>query len=356
MRYAIRNSIILFFILILIGAGGWAYLHYTQEQEIVQWQQKLRSTQSELDDLNSLIDQYNPVSEQLTEALTEYRQYPKSLFPEESQSNMYGFINSVNTRRSYIDYDLTYLDTELHDNYGIVRTGLSGSGYYRNLYRLIYALEHSTPLNKITMLHIETIDEPDQLGKVNIQMELESYFRRHSRDVKPRSSRWVEASLVNTFSSPGDEEPLEIFLKKGDLLERLDEQDDWTKVRFGDLHAWVPSEMLTTDANDVVYQEERTSARNLHNAFYPLIHSIPKNDGQVDIERSKLIALSVDTAYLIDQSGNLVNLSVGDEVYLGWLRAIDQKHQVARFTLNQGGIIRKIELKVDDPPLASQKN
>jgi len=357
MRYAIRNSIILFVILALIAAGGWAFLHYTQEREILSWQKQLQSTQSELDDLNALIEQYDPVSEQLTKRLTDYREYPKGLSPEESQSIIYGFINSINTRRNYIDYDLNYLTTELHGNYGVVRTGLNGSGYYGNLFRFIYALEHSTPLNKIATLHIETIDEPDQLSKVKIQMEIDSYFTLNSKDAQTSDRRWVETSMVNTYGSPSDDSPLEIFLKKGVLLQKLEEQKGWTKARFGKLQAWVRTKEISTDPQDIDFDVTGTRASKLHNAFYPLIHSIPKNnDGLVDVERSKLIALSTDIAYLINQSGNLVNLNISDKVYLGWLREIDQQAQVARFTINRGGIVKKIELQVDEPPLASQKN
>jgi len=350
MRYAIRNSIILFVILALIGAGSWAYIHYTQDKEIVRWQQQHQHAQSELADINSLIDQYDPVREKLMNRNQEYLSHSKLLYPEDSQSIIYGFINAINNGRSYIDYDISYLNTVEFDGYGIVRTGLTGTGYFRNLYRFVTALEKSGPLNKITMLHIETIDEPDIIGKVKIQMQVESYFAKHSKDTDYQDRLWVASDIAQTYASSDKEQPLEISLKKGAILKQLKENGQWTNVKFGGLQGWVPTANLTNDAQQIDLDITRVSASRMYNPFYPLIHSIPKNkEGLVDVKKSKLIALSGNNIYLIDQTGNLVNLNIGDEVYLGWLKKIDQMKQTAHFTLNKGGVIEKVELKVDEP-------
>jgi len=350
MRYAIRNSIILFIILALISAGGWAYFHYTQNKEIIIWQQQHQRAQSELTDINSLIDQYDPVREKLTNRNQEYLSFKKMLYPENSQSIIYGFINAINSGRSYIDYDISYLNTVELDSYGIVRTGLTGTGYFRNLYRFVTALEKSAPLNKITMLHIETIDEPDIIGKVKIQMQVESYFAKHSRNTDYQDRLWVSSDVVQTYGSPDKENPLEVSLKKGAILKQLKENGQWTNVKFGSLQGWISSNNLTNDAQQIDLDITRVSASRMYNPFYPLIHSIPKNkEGLVDVKKSKLIALSGNKIYLIDQTGNLVNLNIGDEVYLGWLKKIDQMKQTAHFTLNKGGVIEKVLLKVDEP-------
>lgn len=351
MRYAIRNSIILFVILVLFGAGGWTYMHYTQDEQIAKWQHNLQRAQNELADINSLIDQYDPVHEKLVNRRKDYLAYNKMLFPENSQSIIYGFLNSINHGRSYIDYDLNYLDTKDFARYGIVRTGLKGTGYFRNLFRFVTALEQSGPLNKITMLHIETIDEPGSIGKVKIQMQIESYFAKHPKDTDYSDRLWVKPAIVQTYSTPNDTAPLEVSLKQGTILSQLKQQGEYTYVKFGKLQGWISADDITDKAKALDLHIKRVSASRMYNPFYPLIHSIPKNDeGLVDVDQSSLIALSAETAYLIDQTGNLVNLNIGDEVYLGWLKKIDQMKQTAHFTLNRGGVIEKVVLKVDDKP------
>ena len=47
-----------------------------------------------------------------------------------------------------------------------------------------------------------------------------------------------------------------------------------------------------------------------------------------------------------DRKGRFNSLKVGDKVYLGYLTRIDPKRGEAEFTLNKGGIIEKVVLKI----------
>ena len=81
--------------------------------------------------------------------------------------------------------------------------------------------------------------------------------------------------------------------------------------------------------------------------FKPLISSEPPANlrGLVDVERSDLRAVMTDKIFIVDENGKAHMLSVGDEVYLGYLTRIDQDKNEAEFTLNKGGIIDRVVLK-----------
>ena len=82
--------------------------------------------------------------------------------------------------------------------------------------------------------------------------------------------------------------------------------------------------------------------------FGPIILSdVPPNlDGLVEVERSDLKAVIPGKAFVLDQDSNIRTLSEGDEVYLGYVTRIIQEEGRIECTLNKGGIIERIELKI----------
>ena len=64
------------------------------------------------------------------------------------------------------------------------------------------------------------------------------------------------------------------------------------------------------------------------------------------MEDAKLEAISYDMVLIRDKKGGFTTLKVGDAVYLGYLTGINVENSEAVFTLNKGGIIEKVTLKV----------
>ncbi len=79
------------------------------------------------------------------------------------------------------------------------------------------------------------------------------------------------------------------------------------------------------------------------NPFFPLIHAVrPVEEDEINIEDSRMIAISRNNTWLIDQNSNLRSLAIGDEVYLGTLVQINTDEGTAEFRLNRGGIIDRV--------------
>lgn len=94
---------------------------------------------------------------------------------------------------------------------------------------------------------------------------------------------------------------------------------------------------------------ESPTYASLHNPFFPLIRDIePNEENLTDIEQSELIALSSNRAFLLDQTGELQKIGLGESVYLGSLTNINLSEGTATFQLNKGGIIERITLEVNN--------
>ncbi len=96
-------------------------------------------------------------------------------------------------------------------------------------------------------------------------------------------------------------------------------------------------------------RDEPEAVAVAHNPFYPLVReSLPPNkQGLVDVEKSSLRALTPSMAFVEDQAGKLITLGVGDKVYLGYLTEVNAATNVARFTLNKGGIVETVTLGLE---------
>jgi hypothetical protein len=75
----------------------------------------------------------------------------------------------------------------------------------------------------------------------------------------------------------------------------------------------------------------------------------------VEVERSDLKAVIPGKAFVLDQGNVIKTLQEGDEVYLGYVTRIDPENGRIECTLNKGGIIEKVELKIRYGPLQTVK-
>jgi len=347
MKHSIRNSLVLIGILFLLVAGAWAFLHYRVNPKIADAKDSLNKRKQELAEINATINQYQALQERYTEVTESLSQHPKDLFPSDAQSIVYGFINALSTGKSYIDYNLKYVRTEEFDHYGVVRTSLIGTGYFTYLYRFISAIEHSAPLTKITALQITSLDEAESLGKVDVRMEIECYFYRPNTDSLTRR-RWVAYDIGTLRKSPKPESRVTDLIKLGHPVTVLEKSNDWSHVSADGGTGWIRNAALVSDPNSVDLMASSRAEQITHNPFYPHIHSIPTNrQNLVDVSKSRIIGLTSNQVYLIDQSGEMQTLSRGSNVYLGTLTRINQKQQYAVFQLNRGGVREQVTLHVE---------
>lgn len=126
----------------------------------------------------------------------------------------------------------------------------------------------------------------------------------------------------------------------------INELESYGRVNFDfSLQSYYDRQRLTESDS---FEMASASMASLYNPFYPLIRDIPPNEEDLaNIEQSDIVALSSNKVFILNQSGSLQRLQVGDRVYLGSLQSIDIEERTATFELNKGGIIELVTLEVE---------
>jgi hypothetical protein len=164
---------------------------------------------------------------------------------------------------------------------------LKGEAPFENFYRFIWYLENGRRLYKIQKLNVKGLEvapKEDEPGGilVTFEMVVHAYF----------------SSVAELASAPGE-------------------------------RTITPNYLRVDPFNPVISSDIPANLRKL-----------------IEIERSDLKAVIPGKAFLLDQTNTIRTLTEGDEVYLGYVTKIDPEQGRIECTLNKGGIIEKVELKI----------
>ncbi len=290
MSYALRNTIVLAAFLAIIFSVGFYLTKVVQPGE----KKKLLT---EVVTLNRTIDQRPGVEAELKSAedkladmKSKYAKRFKVIPSNDTTALTYAYLNRVMNASGFVKFDMLYQGPTTRPQYGYNAYNLKGETSYTSLFKFIWYLEHARLLYKIGDLSLtghEIYDDSTGLTKTIIPftMNLQAYY-----------SSVAGVSSEMSGSDPTFYRPVGVGL----------------------------------------------------NFLKPLISTQPPPNvrGLVDVERSDLRAVMSDKVFIVDQNGMGHILSVGDEVYLGYLTKIDPSQNEAEFTLNKGGIIDRVDLKV----------
>ncbi|MFA6598304.1 MAG: hypothetical protein WCS69_11310 [Ignavibacteriaceae bacterium] len=288
MNRKLKNTFALLGVLILLGVLGFGYIYIFQKPSI-------KNKTAELTSLKALSYDPNVLDLQLKEKMTKAAKLDSILaarkfnIPKDLSSlKFYDFLNQLNVRLSEkAKFNIEFLAQKTDKEFLYYDYRVTGYGSYNDLFQLIYGIEESKELKKITKLNLSNYvlapadQEPEFL--INFTMNIAVYFSTNDR--------------------------------------------------------------YATKA----YSENNLNAPKLYDIFYPLIRmEIPPNtQGLLDVQGARLLALVPDGAFLADARGNSFLLIEGDEVYLGYLTTIDYKWKKVTFVLNKGGVVETVVLNLD---------
>jgi len=290
--YKIRNSIalgILFFVILGVGTYIRAFNLPRKAKTI---EKQVKQINEELENTPNLVNQFNDLSVLLTDTQKRWENRNKDIPPVDITSQSYAYFSRLIDLSGYVKLDMVYNGVQSRGNYGFNVYNLKGEAPFDNFYRFIWYLENDRKLYKIQSISLKGIEvapTEKEEGKVLVtfDMVVHAYF----------------SSVAELSSSLG----------------------------------------------------ERSITPNTLNVdpFTPVISSgIPPNTRDlVEIERSDLKAVITGKAYVLDQNNTIRTLQEGDEIYLGYLTKIDPEGGRIEGTLNKGGIIEKVELKIRYGPL-----
>ncbi|MDA3859744.1 MAG: hypothetical protein PF445_00820 [Melioribacteraceae bacterium] len=284
----LKNTVILITLLLLIIISGSVFTFVLQKDDIDSRKKRLNDLNLNAYNTNELMDQLNTLKLRAIEldSILALRKFniPVNLH----QSEFYNFINKVSfefSPKSWVNIE--YKDLILSKHYKYYTYRLSGTAYYNDIYKIIYAIEQSKELKKVLACSFDNFVNVDKEG-------IPHYFATY------------------TISCA---------------------------VYHSDNDRYASS----------VSKENRLTPNPLYDIFYPLIRNeIPANvDDLLDVQSAELLALIPEGAFIADSRGTTHLLWEGDKVYLGYLTEIDYDENVVHFVLNKGGIIEKLTLTLD---------
>lgn len=296
MNKKLRSTLVLLSLLLIILIAGGAYLYFVQGKDLDEKRDKLTELQAKALDPQELLAQYQDllVKSNRLDSILANREFniPQNL----SSIKFYNFVNNVtNGFSDKAQVNIEYVEQKQEKEFFYHDYKLTGFGYFNEVYNLIFAIEHSKELKKVTNVSlgnlVQTKDQEAPVYLVSFTINARTYF---SSD-----NRFAPATFVeNNLGSP-----------------------------------------------------------TLYDAFYPLIRNeIPPNiDELLDVQGATLLALIPEGAFIADSKGNTYLIWEGEQVYLGYLTKIDYQNSRVSFILNKGGIIEKVDLQLDRTDLSKKK-
>ncbi len=288
MNTKLKNTLIILVIIILISAMGIVFTFVIQRG-------KIKDREKQIKDLTAFQLDTETLQEKLLQLKGKVAQLDSILATRKyilpmhvTQSKFYDFIAQTSYSFSGFSYvNVEYIDIKPSKNYYEYGYNISGVAEYNDFNKLIYAIEESKAIKKVSLVDLSN----------NVKLDEES----------------MPHYLVNY------------------------------KLKVAVLYSDDPKVAVAE------YKENSLTPNPLYNSFYPLIRSeIPPNrDKLLDVQSAKLLALIPDGAFLSDSQSNTYLLWEGDKVYLGYITKIDYEKNQVQFILNKGGIIEKLTLNLE---------
>jgi hypothetical protein len=271
---------------------------FNQPKRISQIDTEIKKIDEELQNTPNLINQFNERSASLADVQKRYENRNKDIPPIDVTSQTYAYFSKLIDLSGYIKLDMVYTGVTQKANYGYNTYNLKGEAPFDNFYRFIWYLENGRKLYKIQSLNVRGVEiapTKEEEGQLLVSFEM----------------------VVNAF-----------FSSVSELSSSLGER------------ALNPNTLGVDPFNPTISSGIPPNTRSL-----------------VEIERSDLKAVIPGKAFVLDQTNAIRTLVEGDEVYLGYVTKIVPEEGRLECTLNKGGIIEKVDLKIryGVSPQAAQK-
>jgi len=287
--YAIRNTLVLTAVMLVIGGLSWGWLNFTYGESLERLDKDVGKKEKRLKQLEVVLADYDYMLDRLNQTLRRWDFYPKTLLPENSVHETYRYLESISNQRAAFDYEFRLSDVSKSGDVIFANYQLKGRGNYRNINRFIQLLENSKPMYKIESLQLS----------------------------RPAGGQSSDDEVNVTLNFKG------MFVSGN-------------------------KEELIKDDDPFILGSSKFGTR--YDPFKPFVlNKLPPNrENLLVVERAKVIAILKGLAYIQDQGGNMLTMRVGDKVYLGLIEKINLKRSEVVFAMNRGGIFDRVVLKLEN--------
>ena len=290
MPYSIRNSIILAVLLVIFSGGGGTYVYWHQKKQMNSIEKERKQIHAQLGDVQNLYIKFEDLTRQVQTLNESWKMRPKTIPSLESATNTHHYLNEVLALSPEMDLNVQTAEKVEQNGCGYIRYHLTGQGSFHSMHRFIQFLEYGPRLMKLANVDIREVhtmveERGEIVHTVQFDADLLAYYSEQQPFKDPvELPQLAEISLIDLKTNP----------------------------------------------------------------FYSLVNpEIPPNAYDLpDAEKSTLLAVMKDRAFISDQHGELVVLTEGDEVYLGYVSKIMPERRQVLFILNKGGLAERFVLTV----------
>lgn len=288
MSFKIRNSIVLGVVFLLITGAGLFYWMYYQPKQLKAAQKEIDQIEKQLVDFPNLVKSVEDLTHQVQDVKRRYDSRSKEIPAFDITSQTYAYMSRGIDEAGFLKFNMRYAGSKDFGQYGYNTYELiEGEATFDVLYKFIYYLENGRRLYKIAWLDLdqrEAVDPETQDTKkwLAFSMELHAYYTKMEE---------LGTSLA-AKSLPLSQAPFDPF-------------------------------------NPIILRVLATAPP----------------EGEIDPKSLEVKAILPGKAFVL-YNNELTVLHLGDKVWRGYVSRISPGESKVDFTLNEGGIIRKIEKKI----------
>lgn len=287
MRYKRRNTIVLGSFLIILATVCGYFVLWAYPAKLEAAQTELDKVNREIKKLEGLEAQFYDLESLIKEKEEKIAAINKRVTPDITTADVYGYLNTILNYSGIIEFNLATGESKDFKGFGYRNYFLRGEATFNRIYNFIWYIEQGPHVYEITRVNLKGLESKDpETEKIELVIPFDMEIRAYYANVE---------NLPN------------------------------------------PPKTL---------RDVRVSKAG--NPFYPyILRNLPPNvDNLVDVERAELKAVIPGKALIADSNGKIHVLKEGDPVYLGFLTKINTETAEAEFTLNKGGIIEHLVLKL----------
>lgn len=201
MTYAIRNSLIMAGVWLIMVGAGWSRFYWVEDteiarldKEIIQKKERLQEHQQTAGSYDELINQYQTLKDGV-------KKNAKLLVKAENADQVYSTLISFGKDDAFTYMNFISADSTKYDNFGLLEFDISGEGYYRNFNQFVNRIEYGPSLFKIKEMSIEPLIDVENLGRVHYSFKLESIYDRNAifEDYAIEPQKELPAYTYNSF-------------------------------------------------------------------------------------------------------------------------------------------------------------
>lgn len=288
MSFKLRNTIVLGVFFLLVAGGGFVYWFFIQPGQLDSATKNIRNLEQQLQELPMLIEQVKTLTDQYFDVKRKYDSRSKEIPQSDITSQTYGYMSRGIDEAGFLKFNMIYSGAREFANWGyniyLLQDGEAG---FSNLYKFVYYLENGKRLYKVNTLNLSQQEqvEPetnDTKKWIAFTMELHAYYTK-----VPELATSLAAKALGVTRSPFD------------------------------------------PFNPLILRALATNA--------PL--------GVIDADKVDVKAVLPGKAFILYER-ELQVLNLGDRVWRGYVSKIVPQESKVEFILDEGGIIRKVEKRI----------